>query len=472
MAIIRVTDLSVTLQSKIIFQNLSFELLESRHLAIVGSSGTGKTTLLRCLTGHSFYKGSIEIEAGISLAYVPQQHHFKNLSNTSSFYYQQRFNSMDAEDALTVEDYFQEEGYAKTEDKLFTQLGIEKLWNKHLIQLSNGENKRVQLAIALLQKPRILLLDNPFLGLDTNAREMLRKILEDVIKHSVSIIMVTSPSLIPGFITDVLELKENLKHHFYSKNDYEEQHAYVLPKVEIDKNLLEELISEDATAFDIAVKMKNIHVQYGENIILDKINWEVARGERWSLSGANGAGKSTLLSLINADNPQAYANEIYLFDKRRGRGESIWDIKKRIGYVSPELHLYFDSSITVFDVIASGLFDTIGLFRQVNEKQSQTINGWIKLLHLDEQKNKLLNRLSLGKQRLVLLGRALVKNPDLLILDEPAQGLDEEQTALFKNIVEQICLHSDKTLIYVTHLKEEVPSCVTKFIQLEKGRIV
>lgn len=472
MALIRVTDLSVSIQSKIIFQDVSFEILENRHYAIVGSSGSGKTTLLKCLAGQFFYKGSIEQEQGISIAFVEQQHHFKNLSNTSSFYYQQRFNSIDAEDAQTVEDYFQQEGYNKEENLMLHQFGFGSLWKKRLIQLSNGENKRVQLSLALLQKPRVLLLDNPFLGLDNNARQTLNAILETAAKNSVSIILVSNPQLIPGFITDVLESKEGGKFQLVDSGDFALQHNSFVPRIEIDRSMLEQLISKGDEIFNVAIKMKNVHVRYGENIILEDIDWQVKRGERWSLSGPNGAGKSTLLSLINADNPQAYANEIYLFDKRRGRGESIWDIKKRIGYVSPELHLYFESFITVFDVVASGLFDTIGLFRALQEEQKQLVKQWIKLLHLEDSIHKLLISLPLGKQRLVLLARALVKNPPLLILDEPAQGLDEEQTAFFKTIIEQICLQSEKTLIYVTHLKEEVPSCVTNFIQVEKGRIL
>ena len=470
MALLQAKDLSVSLQAKIIFENLCFEILENRQYAIVGPSGSGKTTLLHCLAGQAFYKGTINSMPGTSIAFVEQQHHFKNLSNTSSFYYQQRFNSIDAEDALTVREYFQNLDIVG-EHEIFSQLNLEYLLDKRLIQLSNGENKRVQLAVALLQHPKILLLDNPFLGLDIQAREALSKILETVIKNSVCVVMVTSPQLIPRLVTDVFELKKN-KVRRRTREEFIKNHSYQTQKVKIDKHLLEQLISDDNPDFNLAVKMKDVHVQYGESIILDKINWEVARGERWSLSGPNGAGKSTLLSLINADNPQAYANEIYLFDRRRGSGESIWDIKKRIGYLSPELHLYFDSSITAFDVIASGLFDTIGLFRRLNEEQSHLIKGWIKLLHLEELSNKLLATLPLGKQRLVLLARALVKNPPLLILDEPAQGLDEEQTALFKNVIEQICDHSEKTLIYVTHLKEEVPSSVTRFIRLEKGKIV
>jgi molybdate transport system ATP-binding protein len=363
-------------------------------------------------------------------------------------------------------------GFGLEASSLFELLGLQNLLHKRLIQLSNGENKRVQLAIALMQKPDVLLLDNPFLGLDIEARNTLNRILESLAKNGISIIMVTSPQLIPELVTDVLAHNGKNGFHLFGRETYLQSHAFELPQIKIDKLLLEQLIADEDADFELAVKMKNVHVQYAENIILDKINWTVAKGERWCLSGPNGAGKSTLLSLINADNPQAYANEIYLFDKRRGRGESIWDIKKRIGYVSPELHLFFDSFITTFDAIVSGFFDTIGLFRSVNEEQANTINSWMKLLTIDQLSNQLLHHLPLGKQRLVLLARALVKNPLLLILDEPAQGLDEEQSALFKSIIEQICEHSNKTLIYVTHLKTEIPSCVHKFIQLEKGRIV
>src|SRR6185295_14005255 len=169
-------------------------------------------------------------------------------------------------------------------------------------------------------------------------------------------------------------------------------------------------------------------------------------GECWSISGPNGAGKSTLLSLVTADNPQAYANELYLFDQRRGSGESIWDIKRRIGFVSPELHLYFDRGTSCFDVIASGLFDTIGLFRQISTAQTEQVKAWIELLQLQQVQHRPLFQLSLGQQRMVLLARALVKNPPLLILDEPCQGLDEEQIDEFIGLIDDLCDQSGKTL--------------------------
>ena len=106
--------------------------------------------------------------------------------------------------------------------------------------------------------------------------------------------------------------------------------------------------------------MNDVTIRYGDKIILDNINWDVVQGERWLVKGHNGAGKSTLLSLITADNPQAYSQDIQLFDKETPNRRSIWDIKKHIGYVSPELHRYFDFGATVHNVIASGLFGYYG----------------------------------------------------------------------------------------------------------------
>ena len=471
MSILQVKNLSASIQSKIIFENISFEIKQGNNYAVTGSSGSGKTTLLKCIAGKCFYRGSIQSAANISVVFVEQQHHFKNLSNTSAFYYQQRFNSMDSEDALTVEEYLNYADLSKKAGEVFEILGINRVLVKRLIQLSNGENKRVQLAKALLQEPDILLLDNPFLGLDVEARKVLNKILESISIKGISIVMATSSEGIPDFITDVLELKGSKEFSWKSKEIFLKSHFPRLKQIKIDKDFLNHLLDDGKNDFSTAVNMNEVHVQYSDKIILEGINWEVKRGERWSLSGPNGAGKSTLLSLINADNPQAYANEIYLFDKRRGRGESIWDIKRKIGYISPELHLYFDSSIAAFEVVASGLFDTIGLFRVLNEEQIEKVKNWMKVLNVEDLASQLLVNLPLGKQRLILLSRALVKDPPLLLLDEPVQGLDVEQTYLFKNIIEQICEHSDKTLIYVTHLREEIPSCVTKFIRLEQGKI-
>ena len=187
------------------------------------------------------------------------------------------------------------------------------------------------------------------------------------------------------------------------------------------------------------------------------------------MKGPNGAGKSTLLSLITGDNPQAYANEIHLFDERRGRGESIWDIKQKIGYVSPELHAFFDKNISCYDAIGSGFFDTVGLYKKLSSQQHQLIQQWLDFLRISHVHQKPLSSISSGGQRLTLLARALVKNPPLLVLDEPCQGLDDEQKEQFVQLIDDLCVQLDKTLIYVSHYEEDIPGCVDKVLLLEAG---
>jgi molybdate transport system ATP-binding protein len=214
--------------------------------------------------------------------------------------------------------------------------------------------------------------------------------------------------------------------------------------------------------------MNNVTVRYNEKVIFAQVNWNVQKGDKWQVKGANGSGKSTLLSLINGDNPQAYANEIYLFDKRRGSGESIWDIKQKIGFVSPELHWYFDKSISVLETVASGFFDTMGLYKRLSEEQETFIAKWLAVFNLSEQAFTLLAHLPVSQQRLVMLIRALIKNPALLILDEPCQGLDNQQTADFVYLIDHFCQNA--TLIYVSHYDHEIPSCINKKLELREGK--
>ena len=484
MEVLKAEALTVKQAGQTIISEVSFTIQAGEQWAIVGPSGSGKTTLLKALTGRQHVTGSITLHENNpalskKVVLVEQQHRFKNLSNTSNFYYQQRFNSQDAEDAITVAEDLQitlsknraSEDYLIELAELFD---IKKLYTERLIQLSNGENKRLQIVKALLLQPAFLLLDNPFTGLVVKSRQRLEEVLNEVGKKGIHIIMVTSASHMPFFITHTLSLATNGSYTAEAISPIKWNEAHTKPSTTFcfDHQLLQLLTSNSKyPSFEFAVKMKNVNISY-DHKILDNINWEVRNGERWSLSGPNGSGKSTLLSLVNADNPQAYANDIYLFDRKRGTGESIWDIKKKTGFVSPELHLYFEKGTNCFDVVASGLFDTIGLFRKINEQQSTLVTKWMQLLKIEHLRKKFLNQLSNSEQRLVLLARALVKNPPLLILDEPCQGLDEEQTTMFKEIINEICITGNKTLIYVTHYSHEIPECVTKFIKLENGKRV
>jgi molybdate transport system ATP-binding protein len=215
--------------------------------------------------------------------------------------------------------------------------------------------------------------------------------------------------------------------------------------------------------------MKNVTIRYGAVEVLKGIDWTVKAGERWALVGPNGAGKTTLLSLILADNPQAYANEIALFGIQRGSGESIWEIKNRIGWVSPELHIHYPRTVTVADVVCSGFFDSVGLYQQCSPAQKLTAEGWIQAFGLPAVSGEPYSSLSSGQQRLVLLARALVKYPTLLVLDEPCQGLDEASRANFLRLLNRLCEQAPVSMIYVSHYQDEIPQVITHRLALDAG---
>ena len=212
--------------------------------------------------------------------------------------------------------------------------------------------------------------------------------------------------------------------------------------------------------------MNKVCIRYGERTILKDLDWTILNGERWALSGQNGAGKSTLLSLVCADNPQSYACDIRLFGLTRGSGESIWDIKKHIGYVSPEMHRAYQKNLPAIRIVASGLKDSVGLYVKPNEQEYETCRWWMDIFGLKGMEDRPFLKLSSGEQRLVLLARAFVKDPELLILDEPLHGLDDNNRKLIKEIIDTFCQRRNKTLIMVTHYKEELPSCIDHSLTL------
>ncbi len=214
--------------------------------------------------------------------------------------------------------------------------------------------------------------------------------------------------------------------------------------------------------------MNKVSIRYGDRTILSELDWTVHNGERWALSGQNGAGKSTLLSLVCADNPQSYACDIVLFDRQRGHGESIWDIKKHIGYVSPEMHRAYNRDMPAIRIVASGLKDSVGLYVKPSADDYTTCRQWMRFFGIEELADRTFLKLSSGEQRMVLLARAFVKDPELLILDEPLHGLDAARGELVKEIINTFCQRKNKTLIIVTHYKENLPQCITDSIYLKR----
>ena len=409
------------------------------QIALVGDNASGKSRLA----------GTFAARCGAK--YIAFRDSYGSYGDRN-FFMQQRWNLFTLEgDPPAAGEVLREEaagskdpaGAARRLQRLTALFSMEPFLDKPLVTLSSGELRKYQLTRALLSGPEILVIDNPYIGLDARTRTLLSQLLESLTPTTRLVLVLSRPSEIPAFITHVIPVKDG-------------KAGGKMPlQTWLDRELPPAVI-----------RLRNVTIRFGDRIILDRLNWTVRSGEHWALTGANGSGKSTLLSLINADNPQAYAHDIELFGRPRGSGESIWDIKSKIGFVSPELHRAFRMDAPALDIVTSGCFDTEGLFRRPSPEQRAGALRWMEEFGIGDLAGAPFLRLSSGQQRLCLVARAFVKDPPLYILDEPLQGLDEAQRRRVKVLLDRYCGAPGKTLVMVTHYPEEYPACIDHSLSL------
>lgn len=492
MPVVSLVNVSVRKYDTPVLFDLNWEVKPAEQWAVVGGNGSGKTTLLETLAGRwATTQGRLQKQGVVEFA--ANDYSFNRIARAAAQYYQQRFQAYEAAIAPTVREVLTEqmkpvgtidEKSVKLAESIVPEerlkeisglLHLYDLLDHPFITLSNGETRRMLLARSLVKNPDILLLDHPFVGLDVHSREVLRAALSQLALQGTTIILATAITEIPDCITHVLQLDGGKIRTATRIENWLPDANTPPPAVRaITAPTLSVLAEPSKINFQYAFNLRNTKVVYDGIAVLDGVNWKVKKGERWALTGSNGSGKSTLLSILTADHPQRFANDYDLFDQKRGgKGVSIWDIKQKIGHVSPELHLYFPVETTVFKAIASGFFDATGVyFRHLSEEQTEQVRRMAGLLGVEHVLERPLQKLSKGEQRLVLLARALVKNPPLLILDEPCQGLDIGAVEHFKSVVDAACGTGERTLVYVSHYPHEIPSCVDHLLRLENGKVV
>lgn len=488
-AIINIQEGVVRMPEWRMAEPVNFTLCDGEQLAIVGPNGGGKTMLVNILTGsHPLLMRDPEYDFSPSdnksvsdnIKYITFRDAYGG-DNDKAYYLQQRWNQTEIYDATPTVAQKLDAAYKIAgndneqrrafRDKLYDMFNMRALLDKHIILLSSGELRKLKLTETLFSQPRVLIMDNPFIGLDAGTRDQLKELFDSIVKedHIQIILVLSKTDDIPSFITHVVEVKDR---HVGKKMTREEflnsripTPAQVLSEVKAEAIRNLPYNNKEYHSHEVA-KLNHVSIRYGSRTILKELDWTVLNGERWALSGQNGAGKSTLLSLICADNPQSYACDIALFGIPRGSGESIWDIKKHIGYVSPEMHRAYQKDIPAIRIVASGLKDSVGLYAKPSAEEYETCRFWLGIFGLEGKENTTFLKLSSGEQRLVLLARAFVKDPELLILDEPLHGLDNTNRMLVKNVIDTFMQRENKTLIMVTHYEEELPTCIDHKIRL------
>lgn len=450
------------------------------HLAVVGPNGGGKSLFIDTLLGkYPLKTGTVSYDFSPSetntvydnVKYIAFRDTYG--AADANYYYQQRWNAHDQDDAPEVREMLGEVKDEALQQELFELFRIEPMLDKKIILLSSGELRKFQLTKTLLTAPRVLVMDNPFIGLDAPTRELLLQLLERLTTMSaVQIVLVLSMvDDVPPFITHVIPVEGLAVGDKLTREEYLHVVAGKQPANEyedLQQRIIDLPYEGENYDSEEVVRLNKVSIRYSDRTILKELDWTVLRGEKWALSGENGAGKSTLLSLVCADNPQSYACDINLFGRKRGTGESIWEIKKHIGYVSPEMHRAYLKNLPTIEIVASGLHDSIGLYKRPQPEQMAVCEWWMDVFGIEPLKDKPFLQLSSGEQRLALLARAFVKDPELLILDEPLHGLDTYNRRRVKKIIEAFCGRKDKTLIMVTHYEAELPGTITNRLFLKR----
>ena len=470
-----------------IFQDTNFCIKKGKHIYVTGNNGAGKTSLLKGISKqYPLLSGNLkfphfeqlkiknpELSFSSYLCFVDfNLHHY--LPNYLEKFYQQRYHSCELDVFPSVFDFLYNERnifIEKPEENILLKqkiqtflslFNLESLKNESVIELSNGENKKLIIIKALLKDPEILILDNPYLGLDESGVMIMELIFKTLDSLGKTIILSNADNC----YSPIFKTKWTINKQKIAESTISKKSNFSKPDFLLESNHKKNENTE--TIF----KIVNGNITYGDKIIFKNINWTIKTGEKWILKGKNGSGKSSLLGLIFADHPQAYKNEIYLFGKKRGTGESIWDIKAKIGYLSPELYLHFLKPYTCLEIVASGINEYKPIDRNYSEEEIEKTNKLLQIFNLEKKVNSSFLNISFGEQRLVLLLRAIIKQPKLLILDEPFQGIDEENQNLAMDLLNGYFQENkSSSMVLITHQNDFEWKIINREIELKNGNI-
>jgi len=435
--------------------SICWEIGKGELNAVIGANKSGKTLLAKIICGQLYnYKGRVSKTIDFTDVSFSDYTADSSRFHYSDFYYQQRYNVFDMPDMQTIEEWLGYDANDEYKNILFNKVLPADILTKKIVQLSSGESRKVLILKNIFKPAKIYILDHPFTGLDANSVLILSDVFKMMARdYGKTVILLLNTVTTADIFHKVIHLNTSV--------DVPATYSSVRKDV---------FYKTPVMPFNIVFQINDKHLKVANEILIGNVSWTIRKGEKWLLKGANGSGKSTLMSLLYADNPVAYGLEITLFDKQRGTGESIWDIKSKIGFVSPEIQLFWDGAQSVKEIIRSGFSNTIVLSRKITEEEQQQYKTLLELFQLQAKEHALFASLSSGEKRIVMIVRALVNNPPVLILDEPFQGLDNDYFNLLYDFLSSYA-NGNRTVIQIAHLQHEVLPGINRVALIENNKL-
>lgn len=344
--------------------------------------------------------------------------------------------------------------------------GMDHVLDQGYRQLSTGQTRKLLLLSRISSGSQWLLIQSPFDGLDKAGCGQLDLALDHCRACGMGILaFVYDPGDIPASATHIAVIENGHMTFQGSRQDilprlFELQGQANFSADVNDLKPVETAFSRDTVPGETPhskelVRLEDGHAGYSGSPVFSDLNLCIPAGEHTLVSGPNGCGKSTLLQVITGDHPACYRNRLWIFGTRRGTGESIWELKKRMGIVSTDLHRNYRVAGSVLDCVVSGLYDTIGLYQRPGPEDEKKALAWLERISLADKVQASFRTLSYADQRLALIARALIKLPDLLVLDEPTHGLDRANRNAILDFLGQVATEQLSTILYVSHREDE-----------------
>ncbi len=468
-----------------------FAIEPGQHWCLFGPNGSGKTLLANLLAGKRLessnyvsYGANFDLSRDLHIVSFEEQQRLwerDNRLDISEF-------SGDAQDKGTEVEGLIRASRSKQDqnDKLLAdlidQLALEEVLSKGIRFLSSGQVRKVLIARSLYAyrdgSPQLLILDDPLESIDRDSREQIRSTIEKTMSAQFSSLQLCrrAQDILPGVSHMAVMQRTSTRMQISRQGTL----AELLRTSEFERV---GALGTDATAnldallpqetpirkeSEELIRLENVQASYGDSKVLVDVNWVMTGRDHVVIEGPNGCGKSTLLSLIDGENHKGYGQQVFLFGRLKGSGETIWETKKHFGIVSNELHNKYIKGWRVLDVVVSGFFDSVGLYDESGIAEVGQARRWIATLGLEQWEKQYYHEISFGQQRLVLLARAMIKKPRMLILDEPCVGLDDFHRQLILKVLDAIAERSLTNILYVTHVADEQPRCINQILRFKK----
>lgn len=505
--LLMVENLSVCLKGQTVLKGIDWQIGKAEQWVVLGPNGSGKTSLVKAIAG-------ILPSAGGRIVFSPSEDRdgefaprknrigfasaeaHRKIFERESLTEEIRHFTGDSSKVLTTSDFVLNRSenieaapaISAELSRMSAEFDMQATLEKSVSALTSGEINKILILKALIYQPQVLILDEIFNGLDQRSKASVAQLIRDLIRKGLQVILITHriDEILPEISHVLVMTKDGVQQ---SGPKEEVLRSNVLQRIyRIDSSLLDpeaqkftktgpnqvgrrpNRVSKNRKRFGTKlIEMTDVNVQYGQRFVLKNVNWTIYKGENWIVCGPDGSGKTTLLKLITGENLQAYANDIFLFGQKKGSGESVWEIKKKIGWIASDLQAKYPANIKGMDVVCSGFFDSVGLYRTATVAQKKQAERTIRSLGIQDLIEKVYGGLSHGQKQMLLIARALVKSPPLLLLDEPCAGLDFYNREKMIEIIDYIGNHTETTIVYATCDDYDTLSCVDRQLILKEN---